>query len=113
MTVSSSPGGLITGRIVERDSGSRRVKKRDEDCRYILDIWEEACREEEESSCEDRVSRVEERVVAIDVVEAIIAQCQVVAVGGGEADDDDPLEVGMCLCCAFHVQIGCRGMACF
>ena len=43
--VSSGAAGVITGRIVERDSGSRRVRKRVDDCRYILEIWEEACRE--------------------------------------------------------------------
>lgn len=33
---------------MDNDSGSRRVRKRVEACRYILDIWEEACREEVE-----------------------------------------------------------------
>lgn len=36
--VSSDAGGVRTGRIVERDSGNRRVRKSVEDCRYILEI---------------------------------------------------------------------------
>lgn len=43
--LSSAGGGVMTGRIVERDSGNRRVKKRVEACRYILEICDEACRE--------------------------------------------------------------------
>lgn len=66
--LSSGFGGVITGSIVERDSGSRRVRKRVDDCLYILDIWEEFCREEVELEREDiedvrRVSRVGLRVV--------------------------------------------------
>lgn len=76
VTVSSSLGGLITGRIVESDSGNRRVKKRVDACLYIFEICEEACREVEEereeiedvrSWEEESVSRVGESVVAIEV----------------------------------------------
>lgn len=78
--VSSEAGGVITGRIVERDSGNRRVRNNCEDCRYILEIWEEACRVEEDrevtddvSSCEEvKVSLVGLRVVAMEPLEAIV-----------------------------------------
>lgn len=66
--VSSRGAGVITGRIVERDSGKRRVRKRVEACLYILEIWEEACRElkEERDDIEEvrRVELVGLRVVA-------------------------------------------------
>jgi hypothetical protein len=39
---------VITGSMVDNDSGSRRVRNSVEDCLYILEIWEEACREDEE-----------------------------------------------------------------
>ena len=79
VAVSSPLGGLITGSIVERDSGSLRVRNKVEDCRYILDICEEACREEvlfdrilEDNSCDEEcVSRAGLRAVAIDVEEGI------------------------------------------
>jgi len=66
--------------MVESDSGSRRVRKRVEDWRYIFDICEEPCLEEcreeiEEprSCCEEvRVSRVGVRVVAMEPMEAIV-----------------------------------------
>jgi len=45
-------GGVINGRMVERASGSRRVRNRLEACRYVLETWEEECREEEEASDE-------------------------------------------------------------
>jgi hypothetical protein len=75
----------MTGSIVERDSGSRRVRKRVEDWRYILDIWDEECREEaddadreeideEMSWDDDSVSLVGLRVVATEVFEAIIGR---------------------------------------
>ena len=78
--LASSPGGVMTGSIVESDSGNRRVRKRVEDWRYILDICEEPCLEEckEEielprSCCEEvRVSRVGVRVVAMEPIEAIV-----------------------------------------
>jgi len=70
----------MTGSMVERDSGRRRVRNSVEDCLYILEIWDEVCREEdenddmdEESSCEEeRVSWVGERTVAIELEEAIV-----------------------------------------
>lgn len=71
---------MITGRMVDRDSGNRRVKNNWEDCRYTLEIWEEACRVVEEEreemddarSCEEvKVSLVGLRVVAIEPLEAI------------------------------------------
>lgn len=67
--------------MVDRDSGKRRVRKRVEDWRYILEICEEACREdvefredmEEVRSCEEvSVSRVGARVVAMLLVEVIV-----------------------------------------
>lgn len=79
--VSSEAAGVITGRIVDRDSGNRRVKNNCDDCRYILEIWEEACRvldeEREETddvrSCEEvKVSLVGLRVVAKEPLEAIV-----------------------------------------
>jgi hypothetical protein len=79
--VSSEAGGVITGRIVDRDSGNRRVKNSCEDCRYILEIWEEACRVVDEErdemdevrSCEEvKVSLVGLRVVAMEPLEAIV-----------------------------------------
>ena len=80
VTVSSSlAAGVMTGRIVERDSGRRRVRKSVEACLYILEICEEVCRElddsedmEELRSCEEeRVSLVGDKVVAIEVPDAI------------------------------------------
>jgi hypothetical protein len=79
--VSSEAGGVITGRIVDRDSGNRRVKNNCEDCRYILEIWEDACRvldeEREETddvrSCEEvKVSLVGLRVEAMEPLEAMV-----------------------------------------
>lgn len=80
--VSSASCVAITGKIVERDSGSRRVRKSVEDCRYILEICDEACREDVEfredidevSNCEDvGVSRVGASVVAkLLLVEAMM-----------------------------------------
>lgn len=56
----SAVGEVITGRIVDKDSGRRRVRKSVEACRYILEIWEEPCRGEdvalemeEESNCDE------------------------------------------------------------
>jgi hypothetical protein len=74
--VSSGFGGVMTGRMVERDSGSRRVRKRVDDCRYILEIWDEACRKEVELEREEmeevrRVSRVGLRVVAMEPLEVM------------------------------------------
>lgn len=66
---------------MDRDSGNRRVKNNVDACRYILEIWEEACRVEEEereetdderSGDEVNVSLVELRVVAIEPLEAIV-----------------------------------------
>ena len=76
----------MTGRIVDRDSGNRRVKNSCEDCRYILEICEEACRVEEdreetddESSCEEvKVSLVGLRVVATEPLEAIVVRTSAV-----------------------------------
>jgi hypothetical protein len=73
--VSSGIDGVMTGMIVERDSGNRRVRNSVDDCLYILEICEEACRVEEElreeieeeSSWDDEsVSRVGLRVVAME-----------------------------------------------
>jgi hypothetical protein len=74
-------GGVMTGRIVESDSGSRRVRKSVDACLYILEICEEACRVEEElrdemeeeSSWDDEsVSRVGARVVAMEPLEVMV-----------------------------------------
>jgi hypothetical protein len=80
--VSSGLGGVMTGRIVERDSGSRRVRKSVEDWRYIFEICDEVCRDEvlfdrdeieEVRSCdEDNVSRVGARVVETEPVEVMV-----------------------------------------
>jgi hypothetical protein len=71
----------MTGKIVDRDSGNRRVRKSVEACLYILEICEEAWRVEEvlreemeeERSCDDEsVSLVGLRVVAIDPLAVIV-----------------------------------------
>lgn len=77
----SSEDAVMTGRIVDRDSGRRRVRNSVEDCRYILVIWDEPLRDdvgferdgmEEESNWEDEsVSLVGVIVVAIEASEAI------------------------------------------
>lgn len=73
---SSEFGGVITGWMVERDSGSRRVRKSVDDCRYILEIWDEVCREEElereEMEEVRRLSRVGLRVVEIEPLEVMV-----------------------------------------
>ena len=82
----------MTGRMVERDSGRRRVRKSVDACLYILEIWEEACRVEdelrdemeEERSCEeDSVSRVGARVVAMEPLEVIV-DCDLAGRSWGE-----------------------------
>jgi len=80
--VSSGLGGVMTGRIVESDSGNRRVRKSVEDWRYIFEICDEVCRDEvlfdrdeieEVRSCdEDNVSRVGARVVETEPVEVMV-----------------------------------------
>lgn len=74
--VSSLACVAITGKIVDRDSGSRRVRKSVEDWRYILDICDEArddCELSEEIEDVSSVSRRGERVVAkLLLVEAIV-----------------------------------------
>jgi hypothetical protein len=70
----------MTGSIVESDSGRRRVRKSVEACLYILEICEEVWRDvdeeredmEEAGSCEEEmVSRVGDKVVAMELLDAI------------------------------------------
>jgi hypothetical protein len=79
----SAGGGVMTGRIVDSDSGNRRVRNNVDACLYIFEICEEACLEEdpefereemlEESNWdEDRVSRVGASVVAMEPLDAIV-----------------------------------------
>lgn len=50
---SSAAGRVMTGKSVDNDSGSLRVRKRVEACRYIFVICEAACREEVELEREE------------------------------------------------------------
>jgi hypothetical protein len=70
---SCSVGGVITGKIVERDSGRRRVRKSVDACRYILEMCEEPWREEEElveeeSNCE------EDKVVVTELLDGMMSR---------------------------------------
>lgn len=38
-SASSDEGGVISGDIVERASGKRRVRNSCEDCRYVFEMW--------------------------------------------------------------------------
>jgi hypothetical protein len=40
---SSVPGGVMSGRVVDRASGSRRVRKSVDAWRYVLDMCDEEC----------------------------------------------------------------------
>jgi hypothetical protein len=80
-SASSVGWGVITGRIVERDSGNLRVRKSVDDCRYVLEICDEGCledmelREDDSSWDEVNVSRVGVRVVAMLPEEVIVLNC--------------------------------------
>ena len=71
----------MTGRMVDRASGNRRVRNSVEACLYIFEICEEAWRElvvwreeiEVRSWEEVRVSLVGERVVAMEAEEVILS----------------------------------------
>ena len=104
---------MITGMMVERDSGNRRVRKSWEDCLYILVIWEEACRlvEEREAmedvrSCEEvKVSLVGLRVVAMEPFEAIAmsASADAQREGSGVVIRERDAVVGASLECQMNV----------
>jgi hypothetical protein len=112
----------MTGRIVESDSGNRRVRKRVEDCRYIFEICDEVCREEvlfdrdeieEVRSCdEDNVSRVGLRVVATELVEVMVLaplQRRIEERKGEERGTGMKLAMRLadaCRCCCSNVKAG-------
>lgn len=92
---------MITGRIVDKDSGNRRVRKSVDACRYILVICDEVWREEaepseeieEESNCEDeRVSLVGLRVVAMEPTEVILVYDFAEAGSGGRKERERPVQ---------------------
>ena len=98
-----SSGGEIRGRRVERASGRRRVRKRVDAWRYVLEIWEgwrDAVVEpsEEEMDEERRLwEKVwEELIVAVGLEEAareplrdMVVECQAVDEDNRYDDDDD------------------------